>query len=214
MVQTESTNSDTDIHPVVADALRSDDPVRLDVGGGRDPQEGHINVDLREIPEVDVVAPARNLPVPDESVDRIYCNSVVPHLPEPFEAFAEWARVLKPGGELVVKATHANSTGIRADADHEHYSWTSETPKYFSGDVFDYYGGLEELVIEDVEIIGWLRPYRWWLRPPSWLFGKWLEFVENDMADELMKLPLAGGRVIARFRRDSLPDSSDPDTSG
>lgn len=192
--------SDT-VHRIIAKAINSDEPVRLDIGGGRDPEDGHINIDLRETPEVDIVAPAQDLPVPDQSVDRIHCNSLVPHLPDPFAAFKQWTRVLKPEGELVVKATHANSTGIRDDADHEHYSWTSETPKYYSGDMFEYYGGSGSLEIVEIEVVGWLRPYRWWLRPTSWLFGKWIEFVKNDMADELMKLPLAGGRVIVRYQR-------------
>jgi len=158
-------------------------------------------VDLREAPEVDVVAPAYDLPVPDAVVSRIHANSLIPHLRDPFEVFAEWTRVLETGGEIVVKATHANSTGIRDDADHKLYSWTSETPEYFSGDMFDYYVEGPQLDLKDTKVIGWLRPYRWWLRPGSWVFGKLIDFVEDDMADELMKLPLAGGRVIARYEK-------------
>jgi len=175
--------------------------LRLDIGGGRNPHEGFTNVDLREIPEVDIVAPASYLPLEDESVDEIYCNSVIPHLPDTFAAFEEWARVLKPGGKLTVKATHANSTGIRDDADHQHYSWTSETPRYYSAELFEYYGGSDELHITELQVVGWLRPYRWYLRPASWLYGKLIDFVGDDIADELMKLPFAGGRVLVEYEK-------------
>ena len=191
----------TEVPDIVKKRIHNSEAINLDIGGGRDPKKDHLNIDLRETPEVDIVAPAQDLPIPDRSVDRIHCNSLIPHLPDTFAAFQEWSRVLKPGGKLIVKATHANSTGIRDDADHQHYSWTSETPKYFSGDIFEYYGGVDALELDDIEVVGWLRPYRSWLRPPSWLFGKWIDFAKNDMADELMKLPLAGGRVIAYYHR-------------
>lgn len=190
-----------EVHPSIGEALEDDERIALDIGGGRQPEPDHINVDLRDAPEVDIVAPADDLPVSDAVVSRIHANSLVPHLEDPFDTFAEWARVLESGGELIVKATHANSTGIRDDADHSFYSWTSETPEYFSGDMFGYYSDAESLRLESCTVVGWLRPEREWLRPPSWAFGQLIEFVENDMADELMKLPLAGGRVIARFRK-------------
>lgn len=184
--------NDAEVPDTVKNRIHNSEEINLDIGGGRDPKKDHINIDLRETAEVDIVAPAQDLPMPDQSVDQIHCNSLIPHLPDVFAAFQEWSRVLKPGGGIVVKATHANSTGIRDDADHQYYSWTSETPKYFSGDIFEYYGGVDALKLDNIEIVGWLRPYRSWLRAPSWLFGRLIDFARKDMADELMKLPLAG----------------------
>lgn len=176
------------------------DKVKLDIGGGRDPLPGHINVDLRTLPEVDVQAAADDQPFADNSVTRVHANSLVPHLPDLNVAVAEFSRVLEPGGELVLKATHANSTGIRDDPDHHNWSWTSPTPGWYDVDSewAYYHDAVLELV--DVEVVGWMRPYRWWLRPASWLFGQLIDAVEPDMADELVKLPLAGGRVIAKWR--------------
>lgn len=171
----------------------------VDVGGGRNPQPGHINVDLRDLPMVDVVAPADDLPFDDDSVARIYSNSLIPHLDDLNAAFAEWSRVLEPGGELVVKATHSHSTGIVADADHNHWSWTSETPAYFGLDSeFAYYND-STLSLVDVEVIGWARPERDWLRPFSAGLKHVFEHVSPEVADEIIKLPFVGGRVIARF---------------
>lgn len=174
--------------------------MKLDIGGGKHPQPGHLNVDLRAIPEVDVQASATELPFPDDSAERIHCNSLIPHLEDLNEAFAEWSRVLEPGGELVVKATHGHSTGIIADADHNHWSWTSESPRYFGDDFeYEYYNETDLRLMESV-VVGWLRPERWWLRAPSWAFKHLIKRVSNEVADELMKLPFAGGRVVARYK--------------
>lgn len=142
-------------------ALEGEDPIFLDLGGGRNPLKGHLNVDLRNIDEVDLQASADDLsPFPDGSVDRIHCNSLIPHLPDLPAAFNEWSRVLRPGGELVVKATHAHSTGIVQDPDHHNWSWTSRTPEWFDKDSeFEYYTETN-LVLEDVTVDGWLRPER------------------------------------------------------
>lgn len=172
--------------------------LKVDVGGGRHPEPGHVNVDLRELPEVDIVA-AHDLPFDDNTVDRLYCNSLIPHLEDINRAFAEWSRVLAPGGELVVKATHSNSTGIYDDADHNHWSWTSATPRYFDVDSeFSYYNDAA-LSVVDVDVIGWARPEKDWLRPLSAAYKLMFKTVSPDVADELAKLPFAGARVIARF---------------
>lgn len=50
-----------------------------------------------------VVGSADHLPlVPNHSVDRIYCNFVLPSVPYPEEALAEFARLLKPGAKAII----------------------------------------------------------------------------------------------------------------
>lgn len=178
------------------------DALKVDLGGGREPLDDHVNVDLRDLPEVDVVCSADDLTAfADASVSRLHANSLIPHLDDLNAAMTEWSRVLEPGGELVLKATHAHSTGIVQDPDHRSWSWTSRTPEWYDHrSEWDYYADCE-LVLEAVEVVGWCRPGRWWIRPAAWAFGKLIDVVANDIADELMKLPFAGGRVIARYRK-------------
>lgn len=174
---------------------------KVDVGGGRDPLPGHVNVDPRDLPEVDETGTASDMPFDDEMLSHIHGNSIVPHIDNLNAAMDEFHRVLEPGGTLVLKATHANSTGIFQDPDHNSWSWTARTPEWYDRDSeFSYYSDAE-FVLESVEVTGFARPERWWLRPLSWLFGHVIDIVSPEVADELLKLPFAGGRVVARWRK-------------
>jgi ubiquinone/menaquinone biosynthesis C-methylase UbiE len=51
---------------------------------------------------------ATEIPLPDESVDVLWCERVLQHVPEPQAAIAEFARVLRPGGRALL-----------LDSDHE-----------------------------------------------------------------------------------------------
>ena len=50
------------------DALASDGPPRLNLGCGHIPLDGYVNVDIRALPGVDVVAPVDALPFDPASV--------------------------------------------------------------------------------------------------------------------------------------------------
>jgi SAM-dependent methyltransferase len=47
-------------------------------------------------------ASLEGLPFPDGSFDLVSCNMVVEHLPDPYQTFGEFGRVLRPGGVLLV----------------------------------------------------------------------------------------------------------------
>lgn len=49
----------------------------------------------------EVLNAAEPLPFPDASFDALICIDAVNHLPDRRSIFAEWARVLRPGGRLV-----------------------------------------------------------------------------------------------------------------
>lgn len=49
-----------------------------------------------------LVADSQDLPLDDQSVDRVVCNGVFPHFADKAAALLEIYRVLKPGGLLVI----------------------------------------------------------------------------------------------------------------
>jgi SAM-dependent methyltransferase len=73
----------------------------------------------RENPWLDEFLPANlddELPFADESFDLVYANFVVEHLSEPSRTFAEWWRVLRPDGRLVLLTSNrANPVMALAD---------------------------------------------------------------------------------------------------
>jgi SAM-dependent methyltransferase len=91
----------------------------------RDRIERLVGVDLDEpggrtnefVDEFVVADLCGALPFADETFDVVYSNFVVEHLERPPAAFAEWHRVLRPGGSVVVVTSNRSNplmAGARA----------------------------------------------------------------------------------------------------
>jgi SAM-dependent methyltransferase len=78
--------------------------VTLELGCGHLPREGRINVDLRELAGVDVVADAANLPFEPATVAEISSAHFLEHFPTEElrrHLLPYWVDLLRPGGRLV-----------------------------------------------------------------------------------------------------------------
>ncbi|HEY3485547.1 MAG TPA: methyltransferase domain-containing protein [Ilumatobacteraceae bacterium] len=94
---------DVEVEIVNPDALvdANGDGLRLNLGCGHIPIDGYVNVDMRKLPGVDVVAPVNALPFEPGSVSEIFSAHVLEHFPEAElerRLLPYWRSVLRPGG--------------------------------------------------------------------------------------------------------------------
>lgn len=98
--------------------------IKLDLGGGTTPQEGFINMDIRDLPSVDVVHDWEAIPwpFPDASLSLIMAGHVVEHVNPANFGFIKWMneawRILKHGGQLMISTPFAGSMGYWSDPTH------------------------------------------------------------------------------------------------
>ena len=79
---------------------------KLNLGCGFDKREGYINVDLHAMHDPDVIADVRDLNIFETGTyDEIVAQDVLEHLSraDAQPALQEWARILRPGGRLVLR---------------------------------------------------------------------------------------------------------------
>ena len=78
--------------------------MKLNLGSADSKINGFLNIDIRNVPGVDVVADVAHLPFKDNSIDECIAYNILEHFaPDRIHAvLKEWHRVLKPGGKLRV----------------------------------------------------------------------------------------------------------------
>lgn len=88
--------------------------VAIDVGAGGGPYRGLLEkagfaikgLDIAPGPGVDIVGTAERTGLPDESADLVLCTQVLEHTRAPWLAMREFARILRPGGRVVISVPH------------------------------------------------------------------------------------------------------------
>lgn len=97
--------------------IHLDGTLRLELGSGRSPRSGYLHLDLNPAaPEIDLQADAADLGAfPDGSVVELRAVDVLEHLSyrDAPAALAEWARVLRPDGQLYVQVPDAELIMLR-----------------------------------------------------------------------------------------------------
>jgi len=73
---------------------------RVNLGSGNEPRAGWVNIDLRLVPGVNLVADVRHLPLGPASVEAVAASSLLEHFADPYAVLDEIHRVLAPHGRL------------------------------------------------------------------------------------------------------------------
>jgi SAM-dependent methyltransferase len=106
----------------------------LDAGSGRGAWRDVIRSGGAEYESIDLAPRGGDRPtwigdvmrmpqVPDGRYDAVVSHQVLEHLPRPWEALAEFHRVLRPGGMLVISVPHLSR---RHELPHDYFRFTQE----------------------------------------------------------------------------------------
>ncbi len=103
----------------------------LDAGSGRSPYkrllaargQSVLSIDIEDRSgQLDLIADVQNLhALHDDSFDTVLCSQVLEHVPRPWDALAEMARVLRPGGRLLLTVPHLS---MIHEAPHDYFRYT------------------------------------------------------------------------------------------
>jgi len=112
---------------------------KIDFGSGIDCKPGFEGVDIKKFNnDVKHVFDLDILPLPfeNESVDEIYSSHVMEHLTNPMQTIAEFYRILKPGGKVIIKVPYFAHPG--AFKPNHKIFWPMCCKDYFNGDYHEY----------------------------------------------------------------------------
>jgi SAM-dependent methyltransferase len=95
----------------------------LNLGCGHCAEPGAVNVDLFDLPGVDVVHDLDVHPWPfgDTEFDRVRAVQLFEHVADPVGFMSEAHRVLVPGGELIIVVPHWQSANSYTDPTHRRH---------------------------------------------------------------------------------------------
>lgn len=113
----------------------------LDIGGGASPYQRYLSTDARLLnlniirkPETDLLGDAHRLPIADASIDAVMLTHVLEHVRQPWVILDEAARVLKPGGEMLLIVPFLFK--VHPDPE-DHWRFTAEGLETLLADAFD-----------------------------------------------------------------------------
>lgn len=108
----------------IDELLERESGIRLDIGGGENPQPNFVNMDIRDLPGVDIVHDAEVYPwpLPDGCVLAAMASHLIEHIDPHKGGFIRFMdevwRVMKPGGEFAIACPHGSSQGYLQDPTH------------------------------------------------------------------------------------------------
>jgi len=159
---------------------------------------GRIKQRKEAVPSIEwLVFDASRLPFRSESFDALFAGEILEHLPRPEQAVAEWNRVLKKGGVLVVttpnkgrRVNRINKENWPFSPDHlREFSFRELNRELLPG------GGFKPVKTKGIYLELWTKSNQWWKED-------YLQREGNSMSNSrIMKILY---RVGYRFPRRAL----------
>ena len=104
--------------------------LKVDIGGGINPYENYISVDLRT--DADIVADLNDgIPLPDNTVGVLNASHIIEHLQDKTKIMSEIHRVLAPGGWAFIEVPSTDGRGAFQDPTHVSY-WNENSFLYYT----------------------------------------------------------------------------------
>lgn len=105
--------------------------MKLNLGGGIDTKEGYKNLDILDLPEVDIVCDiTKGIPIDDNSVSEVLAYHFFEHIADTDALMNELYRVCKPGATIKIKVPYFKSIGAFKDPTHVSF-FTERTFEYY-----------------------------------------------------------------------------------
>ena len=127
--------------------------MKLNLGSGRRPMEGYVNVDIQERVNPDLVCDVtQGLPWEDNFFDEVRAHDFLEHIPigEVIPLMDEIWRVLKPGGVLEHFTPSTDGRGAFQDPTHVSF-WNVNSWLYWTNDGYrDLYGILAKFEVSEL----------------------------------------------------------------
>ncbi len=93
--------------------MENKDNLRINLGGGEERIEGFTNIDIVDLPTVDIVADiSKGIPLPDNSVVEVRASYILEHIPNTAALMEELYRVCKSDAKLNIKVPYFKSTAV------------------------------------------------------------------------------------------------------
>jgi SAM-dependent methyltransferase len=126
---------------------------------------------------IDYVCDISEIPVEDASFDAILCSEVLEHVADPISVIKEFARILKPGGKLILTAPLGS--GLHQEPFHFYGGYTEFWYEKFLSEagygeiIVEANGGsLQACGQESMRFIQLSRPFK--MKMPLWVELLWL----------------------------------------
>lgn len=97
--------------------------MKLNVGCGRNIQQGWVNLDFAPLPGVDIVADLEKcatqpIPLEDSSVEEFLLSHVLEHITASLSLMQELWRIAKPNAKMIIRVPHGASDDAWEDPTH------------------------------------------------------------------------------------------------